>query len=1384
MSDYCRIHEHNTQCLILTFLTYHTAPMFPTVLSLLPSNIPSSLKFLHPYIQSLACPPRHTIVYAASHNRAFFKAFSSYVFQNSRLGCLYSTLVSFWASVATEAVAFMLDQARSSKRESQKQNQEDIVLLLLPILNEGLSSQETPDLRVGCYMVLTVLASKADLNDDTLTAMMSTVTKHWAQNTHAGLICLSVLTQRRENVILSRRVFKSLLAIKNLDDDLKTLGKQYRVSKLVLGVVLGIAEGLKKTLNHDRMSLITRLMEASLMDEASTSYGIEYLCSAARSLDSSAESESGEPNYLADLLLRLTESEGIGTLVKATVDDTGYGVNQPQGNLQDLIGNHEDGSHQSDEDVAMEDVDKVQATNDFDLVVNRIPTRTAYEISFLSHSDSYVWGSLAHAFSLLATSDENVQKFSELPVLRRSLASSEPLFISFYIRLWCGNYSVAARKAAIKTVSKYLSDGHLKADVQILLPYIIYALADDAAKVRRAATKLVLGVSRAYTETEELSDNAALPVLGKDSIYGPGNETTELYWLSSEDCHRLIDRVIVPALPECAFDGGHISKVLSDSLNGSKNVKESNVPQKDLKKSLRTSIFRHLCSNVVNMPSYAVKNRLLPILNQVGRIGSTSRTSLLLPLLSRLTHTSVEEYYRICQAERVDPLRFFEEAMCIITPADPEGIQYLREMIESMNPLPLSGLRIAALHRLRNIWPSMKPDIQYTTATAMLMQAFDVLKRDTGQEEEAGVIETLRSLQLPTAILQSFFEALPSVSPALHDDSPNPKRRRTSHGQVKKSALDSKDLVPAIKNITFVLELVEEAKAERHPELLKGLFQIMCQLQQIQSSSTATTDYLLVVAIDSMLAIVRKSEKSAALRIDHSAIRADVLVDCIRTSMSPQVRNSALLLVSALASVRPDLVLHSVMPIFTFMGTNIIRQEDDFSEYVIRQTMESIIPRLVESLHKRKEGPFAGVCELLLSFAAAFDHIPSQRRFQLFASLINKVGPHEYLFAFLAILIHKHPQNPSVLRFAADLTAGFDVEIRLQTVAGFLDVVLDAQQPKSSNYASLLMIRKDHNVESVAADMLQLPPLLLRDKALLNKIQRKVAGEGEGAATLRSLHEKVLEKIFLLSEQNKSTGKLNVLCMDILDASLTLLPMPDLVEVLQGLLERNNEDIRRQVLQSFQHQLSETKSYHKQTQTACLAFLPRLLTVIEKSPDVALKHTAVRSVDTIAEHFGKKATSQVIEAARTISSDVCLLAADKNLRIASLLCLTTVVEMSGDSFIPIMPIAYNKVLDNLTMSIQVDTEHASLHNAVYAFVSALLLYIPWVIAGSDLDRLLNISYESANGEMGEQCDQRRIEAIQLVSKQLEAKYCFVAFQSTWSNAMIEGPLVCHFSAST
>ena len=265
------------------------------------------------------------------------------------------------------------------------------------------------------------------------------------------------------------------------------------------------------------------------------------------------------------------------------------------------------------------------------------------------------------------------------------------------------------------------------------------------------------------------------------------------------------------------------------------------------------------------------------------------------------------------------------------------------------------------------------------------------------------------------------------------------------------------------------------------------------------------------------------------------------------------------------------------------------------------------------------------------------------------------------------------------------------------------------------------------------------------------------------------------------------------LCERLLITSLGLRPLSELIETLEKLLQHpspnvsilticertmtDKSQIRRRILQSFEAQLADKRLDHLCSQTKCLAFLPELVSVIENTTDVSLLHMAIVCLSRIVETFGKKDPPAIVVAAHTICGQNCLAAAETRLQVTSLLCLARMIEASGDAFVPIVPKSLPIAINNLATSKGKGAEDDALHNAAYSFVGALLIYLPWAITGADLDQFLNMSYASANAEMGGTCNQSRIDASSLLPKQIDFKTCLAALDRTWSVAVTEGPLV-------
>ncbi|KAA6406586.1 MAG: hypothetical protein FRX48_09641 [Lasallia pustulata] len=1379
-----KVHEYNTLPLLLTFLPYHTTSMFPTLLSILPPNIPPALKFLRPYTQSLTNPSRHTIVYSAAHNHAFFSALNTYVLKVTRTGYHYRALTSFWAAIATEAIARMLDQSRSGRREVQGQNEEDVLLRVLPMISEGLSMKKAPEFRVGCYMILTVLATKASLNEKVLTAMMEAVTSNWTEDTtHAGLICLAVLAQQRQTILLPKRVLTALLAVERIDDDLVTLHKQYTVEKLALGLVLGTVDALRNTENRAQLTMIRTLLEAQLMREPLISTAVKHIVLAAQNIDSIMNTEFDLQGQLADLILRLVDSTSIGEAVQKTITDSSINVEQLESKLQTIMRTGRALPEVPDsisEDSEMINTDQSKVTESFEAALSQIPTRTAYEVSFLSHSKSYVFGSLCHAFLLASTSPSNVNIFSDSLVLRKHLAMTEPLYFSFFVRIWCGDYPAIARVAALCTVLEYFKNEKSSSDVQALLPYVVHALGDSSKKVRETATELVLALATSYAKSDvESKKRKNRSIWGHDNIYGEDEQTKNVSWITTDETAKFIEDVLVPALEECVLDATYISRHLADALNGSKHVKLTKSLQKEIKTALRVAILSFLSSHIISTPLYTVKLRLLTILNHVEKVGGSSRTKALLPLLVLEKSRSENSLKEACDAEHIELSQFAAEIVGIVSAADRDGIHILQSIIEEKDQPISSALASAAAQRTRTIWPSMKPDLQMSFSKTLLSLSVDT-SGTTPEEEnrQSDAVEILRNAPLSTNILLSFLEDLPTLSDNIHEKPSAAKRRRTSDGHVERGDGSADQLFAlSIRKVTLVLELIDASKPERHPQLLKGLFHTVGDLQHYRAQSGTELGYLQTLALGSLRAIVEEIKISAESPFYRSYVRIDILVDCIRMTASPQVQHAALLLVSSLASVTPEVVLHSVMPVFTFMGASLLRQGDDYSAHVVTQTIDSVIPPLVDSLRKQKEGPVAGASELLLSFVAAFEHIPSHRRFGLFHSLINKLGPLDFLFALLVMLANKYPGNKSVAQFAADLTCRYGPETQLITVGKYVDIIYDTLEAKPSISEKLLALGNEESqfTEDATLNLLPLLAQILNSERLIQKSAKILGQGGPDAGRLREIYSQLIEQVLVLSEKVRAQKKLHSACGQVLNALLNLLSMREFVGSLESLLDRSNDEVRRHVLKSLEQRVNLDKGGDKASQEACLSLLPRLTSMLETSTNTVLKHTTIACIDRIAERYGKKDVDAVASAARVISGDSCLGATDSRLRVMALLCLASSIEVIGEGIIPVIPQALPKSIEHLQVSIKEDEEDARLHNAVYSFMGSLLLYVPWIVTGAHLDRLLRTSSESANAEMGEDCDKSRIAALRLVAKQTYAKECFAALERTWTCAMTEGP---------
>ncbi|KAI8626881.1 armadillo-type protein [Xylariaceae sp. FL1651] len=1365
-----RVHEYNTITLLSTFLPYHTIPAFVTLLSILPSNLPPVYKFLDPYVKSLTSPPRAVLVHRAVHHSDFLITVSTFTLETCRAQQHYPALISFWAGIMTEAVNGMLDRMRSGRSAIQKSNDQYLLQLIGPTISDALVMPKAAGLQIACYMVVTVFVAKGDLDDGTNSALMEQLVAGWtAESLRPGLICLSILAQYRSAKQMSSKVTRALLKVQNLPELLIDIGREHDIGKLANGLCLALIDRIYKKSDSRGLPLIESLLLASVLSQQQAAVIFKSLLLTAYKVDDQVDGQGEIRKKLASTIIRLSQTESdVRSVFTQAINDTDVDLDVLEMRL-DVQLRPRLLAAQPSADAKMDENRDVQThTENFETVlegVSKIKTKPAD--SCLRPKSLDVFADLCSIFLSGLAEPSNVAIFDEIAPLHRKQASREPFYFSFLMRIWCGPYPTLARVGALDMAKNRLKLADCRGvDYQGIFPYSIAALNDPSRKVRRAAADLITVLESLYQD----DDAKAQPYIwGQGTLY---DNIEALEWTSPEICQNFMRTIILPSLEECVLNADYIVGIINSALNGSSRGAVDGV-EKDkkgqLSHSIRRSIFAFLALHSVHSPLLTLKLRLGVCLNQVKSVSGTSRTQLLLPLLQQWTSLSAAQATQLCSLEKIDESVVDKSSLEVLLPNDKEGLEFVLDAVQMNGLLSRQNLLHTAFLRIRELWPFMKIETRYIVAKRML----ELTHAEWSDERNLASTEAadlLRNIELPTDILLYFLGSLePTAKMAV--EPPPGKRRRTSSSEIHRgqSTQTTPEISATLKHVTFVLQLVEGSNPEKHPELLNALFNTLSELQHFRALVGSELGYLQSLVLRSLLAMVPAYKDNADLKIDSTGGHGDLLVNCIQKSSSPAVQSTALLLVASLAKVAPDLVLNSVMPIFTQMGSSILRQSDDYSAHVINQTVKEVVPPLIQSLRKGKVSPLAGSSELLLSFVTAYEHIPSHRRLGLFVSLVETLNAEEFLFALLGMLTNMYGPTGQVLSFATEVFNYFTIGIQLQSLIKLISLTGDIFQPRPNISAVLLGTngQGERDPEKIGLSELSLLPHLLSSRKLTTQIRRLTERDDMEASKIRELYSTLLEDLLLLADALKLRKSLYNCCGDALSKLLNLLSIGEFIKAVETLLDRPDAILRRKVLRAVEVRIDQESQADTNSRAALLAFLPQLTAIIRVSDDVAYKHIAVGCVDKISEKFGKKDPEAVAAAALTIAGDKCLGQDDVHLRVMALLCLASLVDVLQDGIVPVLPSAIPKALSYIIESFANSIQLPELHNAGYAFITALAQYLPYMLSGSYLKQILAVSSASAKSKLGTECNDTRLQCLEFIAKQVNAKTMFGALGQSW-----------------
>ena len=1264
--------------------------------------------------------------------------------------------MSFWTEIVTEAVAGRIDQARSGRREIHNQREQDLLLKVLPTLSEGLAMEGQVALKVACYAIIMILASKLSLSQKVTQSLMEATATSMSQETrNAAVLCLSALLAGAPSNELPKIVAERLRGMDGLEAVLTRLNATYTIGQLVLALVEAT---LQKSVTKEipsRLNFVIRMLNLDTMDDA-------QLESAAVVISKFIK-QSGEGG---DVLSSL--SPAISVQIRSLLQHVhlSHDMQVSAVDSKDISAEDESAS-----DVEMGDAPDSKIKDTWTSAISHIPSRTVDETTFMGPERTVLFQQLANAFQTAVSSPDILKEFNALPVLRGESRMKDALFFSFFVRVAISDVMPQARAAAWQVIGASISDLPKPLDAQIILPYALVGLSDPSRKVRAQVVTALSAMASALPGT---SPNQDIPHISPLEFYGK-TQPAQLPQLSVAEVTKIYERVLIPYLEEYMSDPGQILRSIAIALTGTTahtHLILSTVAI-ELKKNLRTAFFDFLLSHTSQTPLYSVKCCLLNAIKHVDKVGSIRKSTKLLPTLQQWCDMDADAVKQASENENFTIGEIDLTMFTIVSHSDEDAVSSILSCVDHVGLDTRPSLLNAASQRIHGLWPRLNAERQLTATNSLLDMALSPSAAKLPLCRSSR--ELLWSLELSATVLSHCIDNTLTTGVTSSDQPPS-KKRRTSQNQMVLFNAASPDLSQLIRRISLVLELVDSSTVEGTPELTVSLFHVLTWLQTLKTTLHSELGYLLSLTLGSLLAIVKHVSSSQRQDIDLSSTRIDLVVDCARVTDNPQVQNTALLLVAALASIAPEHVLHSVMPIFTFMGSSLLKKDDDYSAHVVNQAIDRIVPPLISSLQRQKKDIVSGTSDLLSSFVAAFEHMPTSRRLDLFDILIQRVGPVDSLYAVLAMLAIRYPENPDVESFSVLLSSRFSVETQLQTYKGYLDLVMDTLKPKPLYSQMLLGTSHDENDDAFAAarNLCGALSRLLVKSELKRSMSKALRKDETKALLIRKDFSDLLEQMLSFTQNVASHPDLSTAANETLASLLDLLSLSELVIVVERLISRPGDRIRTRAIRLLETRLRTSAGKDSSTHSIILGLLSRMAEIIRESAESRLKHAAIACIDQICDKLGRKDPSAVAMIAAAICGSGCLTSTDTQLSTMALLCLSSMVEVLKDSVIPVLPSMMSRLFDLLAVSVADDEEDSQLHNASFALLGALLTHVPFMLSEYHIDSILRAASESANSILDPDCDEARKDVLQLLARNIDVKRTIAAVDRNWIAAVANG----------
>uniref|UniRef100_A0AAY4APZ5 HEAT repeat-containing protein 1 n=1 Tax=Denticeps clupeoides TaxID=299321 RepID=A0AAY4APZ5_9TELE len=530
---------------------------------------------------------------------------------------------------------------------------------------------------------------------------------------------------------------------------------------------------------------------------------------------------------------------------------------------------------------------------------------------------------------------------------------------------------------------------------------------------------------------------------------------------------------------------------------------------------------------------------------------------------------------------------------------------------------------------------------------------------------------------------------------------------RRSKMQIKNTpdaaAPTQEELASAWQRVTLILELLQHKKKLKRPQMLvPALFNLLSRYCfEADAAQLGNMEYTKQLILSCLLNICQKLSPAGKPIskdvLDEDKMNVELVVQCIRVSDKPQTHHHALLLLGTIAGIFPEKVLHNIMPIFTFMGANIMRLDDSYSFQVINKTVQTVIPALIQ-VGVSETYMECVVTKIMHVFADALPHVPEHRRLPILSQLLGTVGPARFLWVLLLLLFKQHATHTTSTTNATEkdendmefwilMCCEFTVQDQLTTVVRVLQYLMILPQDKEEATEK----RKTHGPkkEETVQDLIfcverqsgkELRHFKFLTVSFLSQLlasEHFVGKVAEFSLTLyphvRSLLEENLRYIHTVARcvedtADKPTAKfwralLNK-SYDVLDKVNALLPHDTFIRVVRGLMGNQLPSVRRKAMELLNNRLQQKIKWQEEQVTGLLQLIGDLQSIVgqHRGPEEQAinRQTALYSLKLLCRNFGSTHKEPFVPVLSHVVELVSSPSEEKNVMGSALLCIAEV----------------------------------------------------------------------------------------------------------------------------